>query len=108
MTCSTNCNYRTAATLHTLEVWFVLGIYLQITCKKVIMRIITIIIIIVLLVSVIMPLWEPSQIIGQVTRCTAEKELQLASRQKHNSPKRIGQGIQPFVGADSFGKIYSA
>jgi len=26
ITCSTNCKYRTAATLHTLEKWFVSGI----------------------------------------------------------------------------------
>jgi len=26
ITCSTNCKYRTAATLHTLEIWFVSGI----------------------------------------------------------------------------------
>jgi hypothetical protein len=25
-TCSTNCKYRTAATLYTLEIWFVSGI----------------------------------------------------------------------------------
>jgi hypothetical protein len=28
MTCSTNCRYRTAATLYTLETWFVSGIQL--------------------------------------------------------------------------------
>jgi len=26
ITCSTNCKYRTAATLYTLETWFVSGI----------------------------------------------------------------------------------
>jgi hypothetical protein len=27
ITCSTNCKYRTAATLHTIETWLVSGIY---------------------------------------------------------------------------------
>jgi len=31
-TCSTNCKYRTAAALYTLETWFVSGIKLQIPC----------------------------------------------------------------------------
>jgi hypothetical protein len=28
ITCSTNCNYRTAATLYTVETWFISGTYL--------------------------------------------------------------------------------
>ena len=34
ITCSTNCEYRAAATLYTLEARFVSGLKLQISCIK--------------------------------------------------------------------------
>jgi len=40
VTCSTNCKYRTDATLYTLETWFVSGIWLYIPCIMVIIIII--------------------------------------------------------------------
>jgi hypothetical protein len=36
ITCSINCNYRTAAKLYTLETWFVSGLELYIPYKEVI------------------------------------------------------------------------
>jgi hypothetical protein len=45
ITCIIYCNYRTAATLCTVETWFVSGMLLPIPCIKVINIIIIIIII---------------------------------------------------------------